>query len=100
MIGACSRVVKDVSPFTLCGKEPLVVEGINAVGLKRRGFTPATIEAIDEFYTVLLRSGLNTSDGLARYEETHRTIDPAVQMCIDFVRGSKRGIYRGATHRS
>ena len=100
MIGACSRVVKDVSPFTLCGKEPLVVEGINAIGLKRRGFSQQTIEAIDTFYTVLLRSGLNTSDGLARYEATHPVIDDAVKMCIDFVRASKRGIYRGATNRS
>lgn len=100
MIGACSRVVKDVSPYTLCGKEPLVVEGINAVGLRRRGFSAATIEAIDEFYTILLRSGLNTSDGLAHYEASHPVIDPSVQLCIDFVRGSKRGIYRGATTRS
>ena len=100
MIGACSRVVKDVSPFTLCGKEPLVVEGINAIGLKRRGFSQQTIEAIDTFYTVLLRSGLNTSDGLARYEATHPVIDDAVKMCIDFVRASKRGIYRGGTNRS
>lgn len=99
MIGACSRVVKDVPPFTLCGKEPLVVQGVNAIGLRRRGFSAEVVEKIDAFYDVLLRSGLNTSDGIQRYEETTPEIDPAVQDCIHFIRTSKRGIYRGATSR-
>jgi UDP-N-acetylglucosamine acyltransferase len=95
MVGACSRVVKDVPPFTLCGKEPLTVEGINAVGLRRRGFTPEAVSAIDEFYNVLLRSGHNTSDGLRAYEAAWSdSISVDVQYCIDFVRSSKRGIYR------
>ena len=95
MIGACSRVVKDVPPFTLSGKEPLTIEGINAVGLHRRGFSAETIKAIDEFYDTLLRSGLNTSDGLRAYEERmNGSIVSAVADCIAFVRSSKRGIYR------
>ncbi|MBU3742270.1 MAG: acyl-ACP--UDP-N-acetylglucosamine O-acyltransferase [Candidatus Kapabacteria bacterium] len=94
MVGACSRVVKDVPLFTLCGKEPLTVEGVNAVGLRRRGFTGETIAAIDTFYHTLLRSGLNTSDGIAAYEAAHVSIEPDVRACIDFIRASKRGIYR------
>jgi UDP-N-acetylglucosamine acyltransferase len=95
MIGACSRVVKDVPPFTLSGKEPLTIEGINAVGLHRRGFSAETIKAIDGFYDTLLRSGLNTSDGLRAYEERmNGSIVSAVADCIAFVRSSKRGIYR------
>ena len=94
MVGACSRVVKDVPPFTLSGKEPLSVEGINAVGLRRRGFSNETISAIDEFYTILLRSGYNTSDGIRAYESAFPMIDPEVARCITFIRESKRGIYR------
>lgn len=95
MIGACSRVVKDVPPFTLCGREPLSVEGINAVGLRRRGFSANTISSIDEFYDTLLRSGLNNSDGLRAYEEhTNGNVTAEVSYCIDFIRSSKRGIYR------
>ncbi|MEY3387153.1 MAG: hypothetical protein RIR53_1964 [Bacteroidota bacterium] len=94
MIGACSRVVKDVPPFTLSGKEPLSIEGINAVGLRRRGFDDATVRAIDDFYTLLLRSGFNTSDGIRAYESAYSEIDRQVALCIDFIRSSKRGIYR------
>lgn len=94
MIGACSRVVKDVPPYALCGKEPLSVEGINAVGLRRRGFTDETVRAIDEFYTVLLRSGLNTTDGLRAYESSYEQPIPEVSEAIRFIRASKRGIYR------
>ncbi len=94
MIGACSRVVKDVPPYALCGKEPLSVEGINAVGLRRRGFSDATVRAIDEFYTVLLRSGLNTTDGLRAYESSYASPLPEVAEAIAFIRSSKRGIYR------
>lgn len=94
MIGACSRVVKDVPMFALCGKEPLTVEGINAVGLRRRGFDIKTIAAIDEFYTTLLRSGLNTTDGLKRYcDEVEEPLQPVAD-AISFIRASKRGIYR------
>lgn len=95
MIGACSRVVKDVPPFTLCGKEPLSVEGVNTVGLRRRGFTAEAVSSIDDFYTVLLRSGFNTTDGIRSYEErTNGSVGDEVAYCINFIRSSKRGIYR------
>ncbi|MBK7186881.1 MAG: acyl-ACP--UDP-N-acetylglucosamine O-acyltransferase [Ignavibacteria bacterium] len=100
MVGACSRVVKDIPPFTLTGRDPLVVQGINAVGLRRRGFSNEVIEKIDTFYNVILRSGLNTSDGIQHYEDTTPEIDPAVADCITFIRSSKRGVYRGSTTRS
>ncbi|MCX6139451.1 MAG: acyl-ACP--UDP-N-acetylglucosamine O-acyltransferase [Candidatus Kapabacteria bacterium] len=100
MIGALSKVFKDVPPFTLCGKDPLAVEGINSIGLSRRGFTSESISAIDDFYRVLLRSGFNTTDGIAKYEETNDLIDPNVAACIAFIRSSKRGIYRGSAIRS
>ena len=94
MVGACSRVVKDIPPFTLSGKEPLSIEGINAVGLRRRGYSDQTIRAIDDFYTILLRSGYNTSDGIRAYESAYPVIDPEVQRYITFIRESRRGIYR------
>ncbi len=97
MVGACTKAAKDVPPFTLASREPIVVEGVNAVGLRRRGFTQQTIAAIESFYTVLLFQGFNTTDGIAEYEQRTPVIDPAVVRAIDFIRNSKRGIYRGAS---
>ena len=34
-----SKVVKDVPPYILAGREPFVFEGVNRVGLLRHGFT-------------------------------------------------------------
>jgi UDP-N-acetylglucosamine acyltransferase len=92
MIAAAVMVVKDVAPYVLAGRTPLNIEGLNAVGLRRRGFDASTISAIDEFYDILLRSGFNVTMGLRHYESTHDTIIPEVQQCIDFIRSSKRGI--------
>ncbi len=41
MIGGGLRVPKDVPPYVLAGNDPLVCEGLNSIGLRRRGFQPA-----------------------------------------------------------
>jgi UDP-N-acetylglucosamine acyltransferase len=93
MIGGGLRVPKDVPPYILAGGEPLVFEGLNSIGLRRRGFTPAVIEALDRAYTLIYRSGLNVSQGVARIKED-ATLAPVkeVQNVIEFIAKSKRGI--------
>ena len=39
MIQGGSRIGKDIPPYTLIGRDPIVYCGINIVGLRRRGFT-------------------------------------------------------------
>ena len=94
MIGGCSRVSQDVPPYTLCGREPLVVEALNLIGLRRRGFTADDIRDIDEFYNALYRTGLNTSQAIAAYKDTHKDMSDHVRRAVDFVTSSKRGICR------
>lgn len=94
MVAACIMTAKDVPPFTLVGRYPVGVENLNTVGLRRRGFSAETIRTIDEFYAILLRQGHNVSDGLRAYESAVSDIIPEVRLCIDFIRNSRRGIYR------
>ncbi|GBD06246.1 Acyl-[acyl-carrier-protein]--UDP-N-acetylglucosamine O-acyltransferase [bacterium HR21] len=94
MVGADAKIVKDVPPYALVGREPPRVEGINLVGLRRRGFPEETIRALEEFYRVVFFSGLNLRDGIARYLAEHPVVVPEVQECIDFIRRSQRGVYR------
>lgn len=93
MVGADVKAVKDVPPYALVGREPAKVEGINKIGLKRRGFSFETIEAIEKFYDTLFRSGLNNSDGIAKILSEGEPIDE-IKACIEFIQKSNRGVYR------
>jgi UDP-N-acetylglucosamine acyltransferase len=91
MVGAGFRVMKDVPPYALAGNEPIGFSGINAVGLKRRGFSTEEIDHIRSLYRVIYRSGLNVADALDRMHGEHP--DDAVALEIsDFISSSKRGI--------
>ncbi len=95
MVGAGSYITKDIPPYALVGGEEVAFSGINVVGLKRRGFTTETIDALRKFYRILYRSGLNVTDGLARIEEEVSPL-PEVTYAITFIRDSQRGIIRGS----
>lgn len=98
MIGGGVRVAKDVPPYVLASQSPVVFEGLNLIGLRRRGFTLPTIELIDKAYRLLYRSGLNVSQAVARIREEIDLI-PEIQVLLDFIASSKRGIITGhSTH--
>lgn len=94
MIGGDVKVTKDIPPYTLVGENPPKIDGINKIGLRRRGFSNDSIKKIEEFYNCILHSGLNVSDGIAKYLDETKIVIPEVKLCIDFIHNSKRGIYR------
>ena len=94
MIGGGFRVVKDVPPYVLAGSLPLRFEGINLVGLRRRGFTNEQIRSISETYDLLYKSGLNVSDAVVEIENQMKD-NPEAKSITDFIKESKRGIIRG-----
>jgi UDP-N-acetylglucosamine acyltransferase len=94
MIGGGFRVVKDVPPYILAGSLPLRFEGINLVGLRRRGFSNEQIHSISDTYDLLYRSGLNVSEAVAKIEEEMKGSAEA-SVITDFIKQSKRGIIRG-----
>ncbi len=93
MIGADSKIVKDVPPFTLIGRIPPQVEGVNKIGLRRRGFERSIIKELENFYDTVLFSGFNNKDGIAEYVK-RGDYPQEVQDCIDFIQNSTRGIHR------
>lgn len=92
-VGGGLRVPKDVPPYILAADEPLTYEGINRVGLSRRGFSPETMMKLRQAYKLLYRSGLNVSQALSQIEATVELI-PEVQDIIQFIRTSERGIIK------
>lgn len=92
-IGGAAKMAKDVPPYSIiAGAEP-AFEGINIVGLRRRGFSNETISEISTFYKQIFKGGFNISDALAKYEKDNPTISPTIQEIIDFIKKSKKGVY-------
>jgi UDP-N-acetylglucosamine acyltransferase len=67
--------------------------GINSEGLKRRGFSPQTIQALKRAYRTLYRSGLGLADARGALEQQAAAC-PEVRPILDFLSRSKRGIIR------
>jgi UDP-N-acetylglucosamine acyltransferase len=96
MIGGGLRVPKDVPPFILGGQEPLIFQGLNSIGLKRRGFSQDTIDALESAYKKIYHSGLNVSQAVAKIKDDQSLMAfPEVMMILEFIGSSKRGILAG-----
>jgi UDP-N-acetylglucosamine acyltransferase len=58
MIGGMARIIQDVPPFVMIDGGSSLVVGVNRVGLKRAGLTPAEVQLLKDAYRVVYRSGL------------------------------------------
>ncbi len=98
MVGGNTRVNSDLPPYFLYSDFNVASKGINAVGLKRAGFSSQEIQVIKTAYHILFRSGLKQEDALERIEaecpSEHTT------HLVQFIRESKRGICREARRRN
>ncbi len=94
MIEGGSRLMKDIPPYILAGREPLTYCGINRVGLERRGFTAEQMATIKEVYRYIYRAQLNVSQALAAIE-ANMPASPERDNIVHFVKGSTRGIVKG-----
>ena len=93
MVGGASGVSKDIPPYILSAGHPIVYEGINAIGLRRRGFTNAEIDEIKSVYKIIYEENNNVSDALRIIDEFFPDGKHA-KIITDFIRASKRGICR------
>ena len=94
IIGGYSVITQDVLPYSMTVNEREVkVFGANATGLERRGFSPESIDALHKAFRLLTRSGLNTSQAVARIREE---VPPAreIDELIAFIETSKRGVIK------
>ena len=95
MIQGGSRIAKDIPPYTLLGRDPIVYCGINIVGLRRRGFTNQQVYLIQDIYRTLYTRGLNNSDALKAIETEYEPSEER-DLILNFIKASKRGIVRGS----
>lgn len=94
-IGAFTMVRKDVPPFVRAGNNPATFSGVNAVGLRRRGYTSETINQIMDVFRILYNSNLNVTQALEKLEN-QASVSSITSDMVSFIRDSKRGIIRGS----
>lgn len=94
MVQGGTKVLKDVPPYVLAGRDPIAFCGLNSVGLRRRGFSNEQIEHIHAIYRILFQSDLNMSQGIERILETIPQ-SPERDLIVEFVKSSPRGVIKG-----
>ena len=93
MTSMFSYLTKDVPAYTIVSGRPAEPRGINAEGLKRRGFTPEQLRNIREAYRTVFRLGLNLDEAIADVEK-RIPAQPELQLFVDSLRAGSRGIAR------
>ena len=91
--GMGTYLPQDLPPFVTAAGNMARPYGINSEGLKRRGFSPETINGLKQAYRTLYRRGLGLEE--ARRELESQAEDcPPVREILDFLAKTKRGIIR------
>lgn len=94
MIQGGSRVTKDIPPYVLAGREPLIYCGLNVVGLRRRNYTEEQMDAIHEAYRIIYMQGLNRSDALEAIAQQCKVTEE-IALITSFIQQSQRGVLKG-----
>lgn len=94
MVAGGSLVRKDVPPYTKAGREPLSYEGVNSIGLRRRGYTTEKISEIQEIYRIMYLRGHNNSKAMSIIEKEMEPTKERDEILM-FIRESDRGVMKG-----
>lgn len=91
--GFASAIDRDILPFfTIAGNRARAF-GINKEGLKRRGFSQASIRALQETFKLLVKSKCSHKEAIEKANELARDHDEVKQV-MDFLAASERGWIR------
>lgn len=94
MVGGYSVVTQDILPYsTTVSQREIRIFGANAVGLERRGFPRESVEALQQAFRMLTRSGLNTTQAIARIRGEVPSV-PEIEEVLEFIRTAERGFVK------
>ena len=97
MLGMNTSLTQDVPPYMILSGNPAAVHGLNLEGLKRRGFTRESINAIRQAYKLLYKSSLTLDEAkqaLQQLQAEQADSASQIQVMLDFLERSTRGIVR------
>ena len=91
--GMGTAIGKDVPAYIMVNGSPAEAKNINVEGLRRRGFSKDDIAVLTKAYKTIYRRGLTLEEALAELD-TQVSECPALQLLIDSLKSSERGIVR------
>ena len=93
MLGAGAMVSQDIAPFMLASGDRARLYGLNVIGLKRNGFSAATIRQLKRAYQLLFRTSHRFQEAVTAISEEGLD-SPQIDYLINFLHQSQRGFAR------
>ena len=97
MTGFQTRLSQDLPPFVTAAGNPAAATGINAEGLRRRGFSPERVAQVKQMHRALYRQGLTLAASVAEIEALRGQLEGSeadLTLLLDFLASAERGIVR------
>lgn len=93
-VAGATQIRKDVPPYVKAAKNPVTYAGVNAIGLRRKGFSSEEIFEIQGIYRILYQQKNNVSQAveqiLEKFPDSHYR-----EVILNFINTSDRGIMKG-----
>jgi len=93
MVGGFSGIGQDIPPYMIASGARAKLFGLNTIGLKRHGFSDATITELKKAYKILFREKRTLKDAIKRVQAELPYTDE-IKHLIEFIEKNKRGICR------
>ncbi len=93
MVGGFSGVPQDVPPYTMVSGVRAKLYGLNAIGLKRHGFSDETIDVLKKAYKMLFREKRTLKEALKKIK-SDLPLTEEVRHLVEFIEQNKRGVCR------
>lgn len=94
MVGGGSTILKDVPAFTMISGNPAHAHGMNYEGMRRRGWDRDKINVLRQAFKLVYRENLTTAQAIEKLQTELLPEHAEVQLLIDSLVNSKRGIVR------
>lgn len=91
MLGGGTKSRIDIPPYIKADRDPVSYVGVNAIGLRRRGFTTEKITEIQDMYREIYQKNQNNSQALNEIEKSFPASDEKKDV-LNFFKSTSRGI--------
>jgi UDP-N-acetylglucosamine acyltransferase len=93
-VGMNTSITMDIPAFIKVAADPARVIGLNTIGMSRNDISEEAIRLIKKAYKLIYKKGYKLQDAMKEIEKLENPARPELQIFIDSVRSSERGLLR------